>query len=107
MKTFNLDIIMWFAIQGVNSEFTPFVLRDHQSKDSPTLTCLYRKKWTPHSFKFITMDNVREINGQWHVKVGKNWKMRSNFVFKILYEVQHPQDSVYVVNVTRDGGTSG
>lgn len=32
------------------------------------------------------MDNVKVINGQWHVKCGKTYTMRSNFIFRILYD---------------------
>ena len=53
------------------------------------------------------MENIRIIDGQWHVKAGKTWQMRSNFVFSILYKVAHPQDSIYVVNITTDDGQKG
>lgn len=53
------------------------------------------------------MENIKVTDGQWHVKVGKKWLMRSNFIFSILYEVAHPQDSIYVVDVTTDDGQKG
>jgi hypothetical protein len=53
------------------------------------------------------MENIKIVNGQWHVRVGKRWLMRSNFVFDILYEVAHPQDAIYVVEVTTDNGQKG
>ncbi|XP_056009433.1 uncharacterized protein LOC130051494 [Ostrea edulis] len=53
------------------------------------------------------MDNIKILDGQWHVRNGKRWNMRSNFVFDILYEVAHPQDSIYVVEVTTDSGQKG
>ncbi|XP_055999024.1 uncharacterized protein LOC130047675 [Ostrea edulis] len=55
----------------------------------------------------FSMDNIKILDGQWHVRNGKRWNIRSNFVFDILYEVAHPQDSIYVVEVTTDSGQKG
>ncbi|XP_061190558.1 uncharacterized protein LOC133198484 [Saccostrea echinata] len=62
---------------------------------------------TKDTVYFRNMENIKITDGQWHVKVGKRWHMRSNFVFSILYEVAHPQDSIYVVDVTTDNGQKG
>lgn len=70
------------------------------------MTILYNLFRTPQEDS-KKMENIKVTDGQWHVKIGKKWHIRSNFIFSILYEVAHPQDSIYVVDVTTDDGQKG
>ncbi|XP_076071798.1 uncharacterized protein LOC143043309 [Mytilus galloprovincialis] len=53
------------------------------------------------------MDNIREINGGLHVKMGKTWQFKSNFVFEVLHQVSNKREAVYIVKLTRSDGVSG
>ncbi|CAG2206276.1 unnamed protein product [Mytilus edulis] len=51
--------------------------------------------------------NVKIVDGQFHVRSGKQWYKSTNFTFDLMYEVYLPANHVYVVMVTREDGKQG
>ncbi|KAJ8320803.1 hypothetical protein KUTeg_002390, partial [Tegillarca granosa] len=53
------------------------------------------------------MDTFKVLNNTFHVKVGSQFRVQSNFTFKLKWEIYHPSDTGYVVDLTREDNVQG
>lgn len=54
-----------------------------------------------------TMDTFKVVNNTVHVKVGSQFRVRSNFTLALKWEIYHPSDTGYVVDLTREDNVQG
>lgn len=59
------------------------------------------------SFHDFTMDMFRVVSGCYQLKVGSQFRVRSNFTFTLKWEVYHPSDTGYLVELTREDNVVG
>lgn len=67
-----------------------------------------RNQGLTYTFNFnFAMDVFKVVNGAYHLKVGSQYKVRSNFTFKLKWEVYHQSDTGYMVELTREDKVTG
>ena len=53
------------------------------------------------------MNTVKTVDNCYSVKKANSWRLQSNFNLKLVGEISHSADTIYLAEVERDDGAKG